>query len=98
MARLTDEELPVKGTAVVVKSVEDLVVYQGKLDPRLSAPCDNWFEDEDPPRKVPEGLIAIRQRSTGCLAFLVENKSKQRDHDTGFIVADILASVFTGIP
>ena len=79
MARLTDEELRSKGTTVVVKTVEDLVNYQGKLNPRLSDPCDNWFEDKDPPRSVPEGLIAVRQLKTGCLAFLVKDQSKRTD-------------------
>ena len=79
MARLTDHELPFKGKAVVVKNVENLVIYQGKLNTRLSAPCDNWFEDDDPPRSVPKGTIAVRQLKTGCLAILVEDQSKRED-------------------
>ena len=74
MSRLTDAQVRGKGTAVVVQNVEDLLIYHGKLKPLFSAPCDNWFEDIDPPEKVPSGYIAIRQLSTGCLAFLPKDK------------------------
>ena len=90
MARLTDGQLLMKGTAVVVKNVEDLVIYQGKLNPKLSPPCDNWFEDDDPPNKVPRGLIAIRQRKTGCLAFLEKKKSNRGKYDKENWLSELL--------
>lgn len=96
MARLTDGELLVKGTAVVVKDVEDLVIYQGKLNPRLSAPCDNWFKDDDPPSKPPRGLVAIRQLKTGCLAFLAKYKPKRGKYRDEHWLSDILLT-FTDI-
>lgn len=91
-SRLTDAELPVKGTAVVVKNVEDLVIYQGELNPEMSAPCDNWFEDNEPPRAVPKGCTPIRQLDTGCLAFLVKHK---REEGLGLLEGTaILLSIF----
>ena len=81
MARLTDAQLLKKGTAVEVENVDDLVIYQGKLNSILSPPCENWFEDEDPPNKVPKGLLAIRQRKTGCLAFVAKKHESKRGKD-----------------
>lgn len=80
MSRLTDAQVRGKGTAVVVQNLEDLLIYHGKLKPLFSAPCDNWFEDIDPPEKVPTGYIAIRQLSTGCLAFLPKDKLEAWDY------------------
>ncbi len=80
MSRLTDAQVRGKGTAVVVQNVEDLLIYHGKLKPLFSEPCDNWFEDIDPPEKVPTGYIAIRQLSTGCLAFLPKDKLEAWDY------------------
>ncbi|MXZ56025.1 MAG: hypothetical protein F4227_08670 [Gammaproteobacteria bacterium] len=80
MSRLTDAQVRGKGTAVVVQNVEDLLIYHGKLKPLFSAPCDNWFEDIDPPEKVPTGYIAVRQLSTGCLAFLPKDKLEAWDY------------------
>lgn len=74
MSRLTDEQVRAKGTPVVVKNVEDLTIYHGKIKPVFSAPCENWFEDNDPPAAVPTGHIAVRQLSSGCLAFLAQDK------------------------
>ena len=80
MSRLTDAQVRGKGTAVAVQNVEDLMIYHGKLKPLFSAPCDNWFEDIDPPERVPTGYIAIRQLSTGCLAFLPKDKLEAWDY------------------
>ncbi|MYD46524.1 MAG: hypothetical protein F4W92_09240 [Gammaproteobacteria bacterium] len=80
MSRLTDAQVRGKGTAVAVQNVEDLLIYHGKLKPLFSAPCDNWFEDIDPPERVPTGYIAIRQLSTGCLAFLPKDKLEALDY------------------
>lgn len=59
--------------------MEDLVIYHGKLKPVFSAPCENWFEDNDPLEKVPTGYIAIRQLNSGCLAFLPKDKHDALD-------------------
>ena len=79
MSRLTDEQVRAKGTAVVVNSVEDLQIYHGKIKPVFSAPCENWFEDNAPLTAVPNGYIAVRQLSSGCLAFLAKNKLEALD-------------------
>lgn len=79
MSRLTDAQVRGKGTPVQVNNVEDLVIYHGKLKPVFSAPCENWFEDNDPPEKVPSGYIAIRQLNSGCLAFLPKDKLEALD-------------------
>lgn len=79
MSRLTDAQVRGKGTPVEVNNVEDLVIYHGKLKPVFSAPCENWFEDNDPPEKVPSGYIAIRQLNSGCLAFFPKDKLEALD-------------------
>ena len=94
MSRLSDEELPLTGTVVVVEKVEDLVIYQGELDPELSAPTNNWYLDDDPPTTVPSGLIAIRQLKTGCLALMVETKARKDGLMAGLLAVDLI-SIFT---
>ncbi|MCY3540320.1 MAG: hypothetical protein OXH31_00205 [Gammaproteobacteria bacterium] len=76
---MTDEQVRAKGTPVEVKIVEDLAIYHGKIKPVFSAPCENWYEDIDPPAAIPSGCIAVRQLNSGCLAFIAKDKLETSD-------------------
>ena len=91
MTELTEKELSLTAKAVVVKREEDLVIYQGELDPKLSDPCDNWYLDDNPPRPAPKGLIAIRQLKTGCLAFVAKSQSDPLDVTAEVAVLGVLS-------
>lgn len=91
MSQLTEKELSLTAKAVVVKREEDLVIYQGELDPKLSYPCDNWYVGDNPPRPVPKGLIAIRQLKTGCLAFVSKRQSDPLDVTAEVAILGVLS-------
>ena len=70
---MDDTTLAMLGTEVVVSDEHHLHIYTGAPD--LSAPCKQWYIDPDPNAPRRPGYLAIRQRLSGCLAYILEENA-----------------------
>ena len=67
---MDDMELMMSGTQIAYSDRSQLTVYSGSPDERT--PDGQWYPDPEPRRSRPPGYVAVRQRHSGCLAYLLE--------------------------